>query len=451
MLGIINKIRNNENNNVLFKNIIGSVIIRGLGLVISFFTLPAYIRFFSNDVSLGLWFSLLSIISWVLTFDFGIGNGLRNNLVSTYITGDVEKQKTLISTAYIVIGIISLVFLLICSVSSFAINWNKLLNVNVSIISSKTIKLSVFIVALSIVLQFFLKLIVNILDSMRKNVFSSSLILMTTIINLLYVLLFKSESDEIKLINLSVVYLLSSTLPYLISTLIIFKNKLKLSRPNFKYYDKKHLSSIMSLGVSFFFIQLALLIIINTDQFLISNIFGADKVVTYQIYHKLFFLIVSIFSLIASPIWSGITNAYEKKDFLWIKRIYKFMNIISIICLLALVILAVILQFVFNVWLRDETINVNYNYVFPFLIFSFSMIYLYAMTSIANGIGKLKSQMICNGIGAIIKIPIVYIVSIYVKDWIVIVYVNALIFMTSSIIQSIILNIYIVKKTKYNH
>ena len=58
-----------------------SLIVKGSSLFVSLFTMPAYMRIFKEQEVLGLWFTTLSVLSWILTFDLGIGNGLRNHLV----------------------------------------------------------------------------------------------------------------------------------------------------------------------------------------------------------------------------------------------------------------------------------------------------------------------------------------------------------------------------------
>ena len=68
-----------ENKNII-NNIIGAFVVRGGSLVISLFTMPAYFTYFQNQEILGLWFTILSVLNWILMFDLGLGNGLRNKL-----------------------------------------------------------------------------------------------------------------------------------------------------------------------------------------------------------------------------------------------------------------------------------------------------------------------------------------------------------------------------------
>ena len=91
-------------------NVFCVFLIQGGSMLMALFTMPSYMRYFNNELILGCWFTLLSIINWVLTFDLGIGNGLRNQLTVALATGDNEEAKKLISSSYVAITF----FILFC-------------------------------------------------------------------------------------------------------------------------------------------------------------------------------------------------------------------------------------------------------------------------------------------------------------------------------------------------
>ena len=94
----INKVKNsNENDKIVYRNVLGAFLVKGGALFVTLFTLPAYINFFNNDSVLGIWFTLLSLLNWILNFDLGIGNGLRNHLSMSISLHDEEKTKKYIA------------------------------------------------------------------------------------------------------------------------------------------------------------------------------------------------------------------------------------------------------------------------------------------------------------------------------------------------------------------
>ena len=64
-----------KNTKSVVMNIVYSFGIKGLSMFIGLFTTPAYIRYFHNNEIMGVWFTILSVLAWILNCDMGIGNG----------------------------------------------------------------------------------------------------------------------------------------------------------------------------------------------------------------------------------------------------------------------------------------------------------------------------------------------------------------------------------------
>ena len=64
---IINLLKNTSpKNKIILKNTIGAFAIKGVALVISFLTTPAFIKYFNNNIILGVWYTLFSVLIWFL-------------------------------------------------------------------------------------------------------------------------------------------------------------------------------------------------------------------------------------------------------------------------------------------------------------------------------------------------------------------------------------------------
>lgn len=82
-----------QNNKNIFLNILSAYGIKGFSVLLSLFSVPAYMRFFQDQNVLGVWYTILSLIEWVFMFDFGIGHGLRNKLVEAFVKKDTQLAK----------------------------------------------------------------------------------------------------------------------------------------------------------------------------------------------------------------------------------------------------------------------------------------------------------------------------------------------------------------------
>lgn len=435
----------NEKNKIIVKNVIGSFLIRGLSLFVSLFSMPLYIKYFENQVVLGLWFTIISVLSWVLTFDLGLGNGLRNRLVETIVRNDNKESSKLISSAYAIISILSIAIIFFALIVFSKINWNNVFNIDNTIISNEVLLVAIKILFIGIMISFILKLINSILYAMQKAAINNVLALITSVLPLIYILFSPNKGIEENLISLSWINTFSICLPLLIATIIVFFfTPLKQCKPSLRNIHIKTEISIVSLGGAFFLTQIAFMIINSTNEILITNFWGPEYVVEYQIYNRIFSLVGSFFSIALTPVWSSVTRALVEKDFLWLKNLNKVLYHVGALGVIFEFLLICFLQKIIDIWLGDNSINVNYVYAIVFAVYGSLFIYNIIVTTIANGVGYLKTQLICYSVGAMLKIPLLLVAAyLFSIDWISVVGINIFIFFIFDFIQTIWLNKFI--------
>lgn len=433
---------------LLYKNVILSYLIKGFSLLISFLLTPTYIKYLNNQTVLGLWFTILSILNWVMFFDFGLGNGLRNKLTNSFHEEDNLESKKVISSTYISMGAISLLFLIVGISLISIINLNKFFNVTDDFISYNNLYLSVFMLLIGTVLVFFFSIINSILNSMQKSGITGIFGLITNIVLFIVMKTINFNNTEHNLLFLSLTFSLASFIPLMIATIVIFSNKLKHIRPSFNFYNRETAKQMLLVGGTFFWIQIAIIFINSTDQILISKIFNAESVVPFQFYHKLFYVFITLFNIVTNPIWSLVSKANSEKDYVWIKKTKNKLYLLSSFTSIGILVFVFLNQFAFDLWLKDNSIKVNLSYSFLFALYSIIKIFLFGITAIANGMGKLKPQLVGFTLGMVLKIPIILLLTIKIDSWIIIIIANIIID-----IVTLTLNIYFIeneifKKTK---
>ena len=407
-----------DNDKIVYRNVIGAFLVKGGALVVSLCTLPAYISFFNNEEVLGVWYTILSLLNWILNFDLGIGNGLRNHLSESLSLGDKEETKRYISSAYFSIGIIIIVACLLFPIVIHFINLNSLLNIDYSIVSSHSLYIAAIIVLVGVLIQFWLKLINSILYALQKSSINNFLVLCTNTMILVIALIFPSGSNETNVIVMAVVHALAVALPLLLATIIIFFGKLRYAIPNIKYITKSHIKKVLSLGGTFFFIQIAYMVIMSTNEFLITQTSGNIYVVEYQAYYKLYSLGSTVFALALTPIWSVITKAKTEGNYTWIMSTYKKFMLLAIIFYAGEFLIIPIMRPLINIWIGADALpSISILTSVLFAILGCLMILNSILSSIANGMGDLKIQTICFMIGAIIKVPLSILLVELTNRW----------------------------------
>ena len=407
-----------ENSRAVMLNILGAFVVKGAALIVTLLTTPAYIRYFDDNNALGLWYTLLSVIIWILNFDFGIGNGLRNKLATSLAQKDDVASKRYISSAYISVGVVVLVTIIASLISFDLINWNKVFNISTSIVSAQAIKLSVKIIFIGIMVQFLLRLVSSILYAMQLSSLNNFLTLLTTIINLVYISIADSRGNDKNLIAMSIVHIFAVNIPLLVTTVLIFSKKLKNMRPKISEFNIKYATQVLGLGGMFFLVQIFYMIIVNTNEYLITYMTESANVVEYQVYYKLTTLIGTLITLAFAPVWSAVTKAFAENKYEWIKKLYKRLLIIGALTCVFEFIMIPFLQVIMNIWLGESSIIVDYRIGFVFAILGSLMVLSGILSVFANGTCKLKPQIICFGIGALLKVPLSLVLVKSLDSWI---------------------------------
>lgn len=435
-----------DKDRILFQNILGAFAVKGLSLVVSLFTLPAYMRFFKDQNVLGVWYTVLSVLTWVLNFDLGVGNGLRNKLALALAVNDQERARQVISSAYFMIGGLMLVLTAAGLTLIPLADWNGFFNVEADLISGETLAQVVRYAFIGIALQFFLRLISSILYALQKSAVNDAISLVTSVLLLTFALLAPAAApaDSLKLFSLG--YVFCANLPLAVATVMVFWRPLKKCRPGRRWVNVSCAKGVLSLGGMFFFCQIFYMVIANTNEFFITQYTDPTNVVEYQIYNKLFTLVGTIFMLGLTPVWSAVSRAVAEEDYLWLRRVKRQLLWLTAAAAAAEFAILPFLQILVDLWLGPEAIAIQYDYALIFALFGTAMIAQSTVSVIANGTGRIKLQMLCYGLGVVVKVVVIDLGCRLTGEWIVVVLANALVLLPYCILQQLDLTRYIRRK-----
>lgn len=426
-----------SNNQEVSRNVLYTMIIKGCAMLISVLAVPAYVRYFDNDIVYGAWLTIAAVFTWINLFDFGIGNGLRNYLVKAISEKDENASKKFVSSAYVSIGLVSLFFLIAGLCVSYAVNWNSVLKVSELLIAPTVFRRFIQVVFCGVVIHFFFVLIHSIFYAIQRTFWPNLLSLITQILILLYIIFPNHASLSVKLKGLSTVYALAYNLPLLTASLVLFSGKLKAFRPSFKFFNWKFSKKLLGLGGIFFVIQIALIALNSSNEVYINSFFSPAEVTQYNYYHKLFYIISVFVSLLSQPIWSAITKAYCEKRYRWIMGMWKVLVAIAALCIIGCIALAALYQPIADLWLGKGRLTVTIMPVTLFAIMTIQMAIINLSNSLSNGLGKIKIQAIFTAAGAILKFPLSWILAQAMNVWYAVILATVIASLPLMIIQPI--------------
>lgn len=417
-------IETNDKNKDLIVNVLGAFLVKGGAVVVSFISLPMYIKYFDNQSALGVWYTILSLVTWILSFDLGVGNGLRNKIV-----GPIEKKnrglvKSYVSSSYFIFSIIIICIGGLGIYFVRYVHWNIFFNIDSTVVSGSILLKSIRLILLGLMFQFILQLINSILYALQKSLINNVLALITNIMQLIFVSFAPIGKVETNLINMSYMYIFSVNVPLLAITIWVFTKKLKGCMPSLHYVKYNLIKEVLSVGNIFFIAQIEYMVIVVTTEFLISNLVAPEYVVSYQAYNKIFSLPGTLLTLALTPVWSAVTRAMVQNDYKWIIKIFNILKKAIIIIFAVELAIVPIFQFVLNIWIKNSNIEINYILMILFSIFYTLIAANTVFSTFACGLGRLKVQVICYAVGIIMKFVLAYTLINIVESWGVIIIAN---------------------------
>lgn len=400
-----------ENTIIAIKNVSISVFIKGLAIIVSFLSTPALISFFDNNKILGVWFTVLSVLTWMLNVDMGIGNGLRNYLVYAIKTGESK-----LIGKYVVSGYVVSLFFVVC-IGSFIYpvvafgNWYKLFNIDQSVISEAEMRDFLGIIFFSICCQFVLRLVNYIFYAIQKAFIPSAISLLSSLILFIYIKINNIYLLHGDLKTIAMVYFFSVNVPLLFGSVYVFLILFRKVQFSLYLFNFSCAKKLVQTGLIFFMVQLFSMIIDNSSNFLITNLLTTEDVVIYQIYNRIFNLPTLAIMIISATCWSLVTKAKAESNYIWLRKVYHKMLMLLIISGLFYICIIPVLEIIFNIWLGDKTIGVNYSLSIILAIFNIVMIWRIILTTFANGLLRLRLQFCGLFFGAIAIFPVSLILT----------------------------------------
>jgi len=377
--------------------------IKGISILTYLLIVPITLNYL-NKVEYGIWLTISSILMWVNTFDIGLGNGLRNKLAEAVAHKDWKLGQLYISTCYVILIILMAIVYSLFLLINKHLDWYSIMNIDPKVTPnlSQIINISFVLFCLT----FVFKIIGNVYLALQKPAVNNFLVMVGQLVALviIYLLSFTTQGT---LLIVSVVYSAAPLLVYIIASFITFLSIYPKLRPKLSLYNKKYVKDLMSIGTSFFILQIAGLILFSTTNLLISNQFGPDKVTVYNIAYRYFSVVPMLFSIVLAPIWSATTDAYIQEDYNWINKSMRKVNVLLLVTFFILLLMVAVSNYIYKIWI-GESVDIPFNLTIAMAIYTYVIVGSLSYSSFLNGIGKLKLQVINTCLVALIFLPLAF-------------------------------------------
>jgi O-antigen/teichoic acid export membrane protein len=303
-----------------------------------------------------------------------------------------------VSTTYAALVVIATGVFIIFLIGNHFINWPKVLNAQ----SNNLTELALIVFGF-FCLQFISQIINTVLTAFHSPA-KSSLIGVIGQLMVLIIIFILTKTTQGSLIYLGLTLAGVPVVVQAVASIWLYNTEYKIVKPSFKAIDFKYVKDLLGIGGVFFIIQIGALILFQTDNIIITQLFGPQKVTVFNVAYKLFSMVMMVSGIILTPFWAAYTDAYAKDDFDWMRSSIKKTRSIWLILSGGSVLLFLISPFVFRIWLHDQ-VQVPVSIAIAMTLYVTGFNWMQVNCSFLNGIGKVRIQLYLYIFSIIVNIP----------------------------------------------
>ncbi len=381
--------------NVLYQNVAINYVFKVLSVVLGLLLTKYNLRYLGVSL-FGIWATIASVASWINYGDWGIGNGVRNGLAEAFAHNDTEKQRKLIVTSFRSLFIIACVLFCIIAIVTEII-------VSIGIIEGFA-RLPMHITNGFFCADLFLGIGKAFAYGYQKSWVASFGGALTTGLKLLTVLLLIACGLKENLILFAILSGICGMCVN-VSVLLVFVKKIGVPHHP-SYYDKSLGKQISGMGIKFFVIQIACLVLYASDNLIIKTILTNQDVTKYELINKVYNAGDSFFAIFMVALWSAVAYAFAKNDTKWIKKEIKRMLLIWLFYSLGVIAISAGFNLFVKLWLGSDAIYYEGKLVILFAVYAILTAFGAIFVNVTNGIGRLNISLACAIIAMLLNIPL---------------------------------------------
>jgi len=392
------------------KNIVLSLFYKGVHVIVQLALVPITLNYLDKD-QFGIWLTLSAVLAWISFFDIGFGNGLRNKLAQALANKEYILARGYVSTVYAMLVVIFAFVFILYAIVAPLLNWSVILNIP-SVKGAEVAQLAMAVMFF-FCLKFIFSAIGNVLFALQEAGKNNLLSMMNGIVTLVAIVILSHITNS-SLFWVGVLYSGVPVLIYGIYGAILFGGRLKYLAPSIKLVERGLVKDLFSLGYKFFVIQVASIVLFSSANVLVAHLYSPGDVTAYNIAFRYFSVLIMVYGIILSPLWSAFTDAYEKNDTSWIKESVAKLNKLSVVFILVAIVMYMVSDSIYHWWLSGKVL-VDRKLSLTMAVFAVFTVYAMPYNSFINGVGKITLQYYSAILSIILMVPLALFFSKYLN------------------------------------
>jgi O-antigen/teichoic acid export membrane protein len=287
-------------------------------LLVNAISLPITVRYLGPQ-QYGFWVTISTTVAMLAVMDLGVAYTLTNLISNAYANDDRVAAKRYYATAFWTSTVIALVVGVAAFLFWNRINWGNLFHVQDQAVIHEVS------VCMAIALGFFLlslplNLVHRVLGGYQQTQITNYFNMLRNILSLIAILVVVKLRGSLPMLML----IYSASL--LIGTVVLnfwmnFWDR-RWIFPAPQHVSKAAISNLLGSSSGFFLLQLAGLVVFNSDNIVITHYLGAAEVAPYAVTWKLAAYAVVLQSALSPSLWPAYSEAYVRGDLVWIRKTF---------------------------------------------------------------------------------------------------------------------------------
>ena len=292
---------------------------KGVMVVSNALSIPIAIRYLGGE-RFGIWTILSTALVMLLVLDLGVANSLTNFISEAYARDDKEYAGRYTTTALAVMALIAVGLGLMGVLVWPHLDWFSIFHLSsraeeATVSRAVAVALSIFLIDLPCRLA--TKVLGGYQELRTASLFTAiggvgNLIAIATLSHLhagLPGMVAGSCGALVGADSLCLIWLMVFHKPWL--------------RPRASYLSRSAARRMMKLGVEFFLIQIAGLVVFNSDNLVITHYLGPAEVSRYSVAWRMVGYAAIVQTLLAPALWPAFSEAFDRGDLDWVRATFR--------------------------------------------------------------------------------------------------------------------------------
>lgn len=306
-----------------------AVLGKGSVVLISILSVPITVRYLGPE-QYGIWITISTTIVMLVSLDLGIANTLSNLITEAFSRDSREDAGTYFTTAFAVTAGLALLGGILGTVVWPHINFSYLLSIRSAQVSNEASQ-ALWVATLMFLAGLPLGLATKVLSGYQEMDAANLFNALGNICSFLGILL--AISLHMHLVGLVTGYSAGLLFGKLACHFWVTLYRKPWVAPKPSKFSLVAVPRITSSGGKFFLIQIAGLVVFNSDNLVISHFLSPAEVTPYSVTWRLVTYANTLQILLSQTLWPVYAEAWNRGDFTWLRRTYGRVRVLTLISL----------------------------------------------------------------------------------------------------------------------